>query len=306
MFIELPEGLVEEGFLPKEEAEEHCIQLMNSMYGNVDAALRRILEKTENLTSKEIRMIQSRSDPCVFYKRDQHGEPALIVTMTVDDCAVGGTIESIDWLLNKIEQKFTITQGGQIRKHLGVDYTWLIDENDDPYIEVWMEKKRESIVKAYENWKGKICKVRKTPSAPGSYLKKNQGEITNIKEYRSFEGKIMFDATKVCPKIVNATRELATHMSNPGEEHWKAMEHLVGYIRGTIGEPAMILHKPKEMRAVSFVDASNANGVERRSVSGELNTVGGMISAFSSRTQKTTSMSSAESEYVAACSAAQS
>ena len=59
---------------------------------------------------------------------------------------------------------------------------------------------------------------------------------------------------------------------------------------------------------VSFIDASYGNGCEgRRSVSDELHTgtVGGMITAFSSRTQETISMSSAESEYIAASSAAQ-
>ena len=41
-----------------------------SMYGNVDAALRWIVTKTEYLTSEDVGMIQSRADPCVFYKRD--------------------------------------------------------------------------------------------------------------------------------------------------------------------------------------------------------------------------------------------
>ena len=116
----------------------------------------------------------------------------------------------------------------------------------------------------------------------------------------------MFYATKVCPKIVNATQELAAHMSNPNQEHWKLMDHLIGYIKGTIGEPSMILRKPLELRCVSFVDASYGNTSEgRRSVSGEMHTVGGMISAFSSRSQRTVSLSSTESEYIAAGSAAQ-
>ena len=116
----------------------------------------------------------------------------------------------------------------------------------------------------------------------------------------------MFYATKVSPKIVNATRELATHMSNPNDEHWKAMGHLIGYLKSTVGQPSLIMRKPLELRCVSFVDASYGNGAEgRRSISGEMYTLGGMITSFSSRTQKTVSMSSAESEYIAASSAAQ-
>ena len=105
------------------------------MYGNVDAALRWIVLKTEYLTGPEIEMVQSRADPCIFYKRDEKGEAMLILAMTVDDCAVAGTPEAVNWLMNKIEKKFNITRGGTLRKHLGVDYKWKKDENHELYIE---------------------------------------------------------------------------------------------------------------------------------------------------------------------------
>ena len=91
MYIGLPEGLVELGFMSKEEADKHCILLQHSMYGNVDAALRWILMKTEYLTSKKIGMIQSRADPCVFFKKNEQGEAMLVIAMTVDDCAIAGS-----------------------------------------------------------------------------------------------------------------------------------------------------------------------------------------------------------------------
>ena len=208
--------------------------------------------------------------------------------------------------IKKIEGRFNITRGGKLRKHLGADYKWKRDENQEAYIEVWMERKRQDIIDSFEKLRGKPCKIRKTPASPGSVLRKNEGEVVNIEQYRSMVGKIMFYATKVSPKIVNTTRELATHMGNPNEDHWKMMEHLVGYIKGTLGQPSMILRKPKELRCVSYVDASYANSADcRKSVSGELHTVGGMITSFSSRSQRTISMSSAESEYIAASAAAQ-
>lgn len=230
----------------------------------------------------------------------------LIIAMTVDECAIAGTLKAINWLMDKIEKRFNITRVGTIRKHLGVDYKWLKDENGEPYMELWMERKRESIIESYEDMIGKKVKLRKTPGSPGSVLKKNDGKEIDIEKYRSIVGKLMFYGTKVYPKILNATRELATHMSNPGKEHWKAAGHLVGYMKGTLGKPAMILKKPKELRCVSYVDASYGNSSEgRRSVSGEIHTLGGTITSFCSRTQKTISMSSAESEYIAASGAAQ-
>ena len=96
MFIDLPPGIVELGFLTKEQAEEYCILLMHSMYGNVDAALRWITLKTEFMTSEEVGMTQSKADPCVFYKKSEEGKPILVVAITVDDCAVAGHPKAID------------------------------------------------------------------------------------------------------------------------------------------------------------------------------------------------------------------
>ena len=80
-----------------------------------------------------------------------------------------------------------------------------------------MERKREDIIKSYKEITKKTCKVRATPGEPGSTLKKNEGTAVNIEQHRSMVGKLMFYATKVCPNIVNATRELAAHISNPNE-----------------------------------------------------------------------------------------
>ena len=38
-------------------------------------------------------------------------------------------------------------------------------------------------------------------------------------------------ATKVGPTIYHSVRDLAAHMSNPGEPHWDALKCLVGYMK---------------------------------------------------------------------------
>jgi hypothetical protein len=40
----------------------------------------------------------------------------------------------------------------------------------------------------------------------------------------------MYYTTKLAPELSNVARELATHLSNPGKEHWKALERCVGYL----------------------------------------------------------------------------
>ena len=60
------------------------------------------------------------------------------------------------------------------------------------------------------------------------------------------------------------------------------------------------MKRPSNLQAVQYCDASYATDpVARRSVSGMIGTLGGMIVSWSSRTQKITTLSSTESEYIA-------
>ena len=71
-----------------------------------------------------MKMIQSKADPCLFFKLDDQEKLRLIVSITVDDCAITGKNEDIEWFMNGIEKRFKITRDGIITKHLGVEYEW--------------------------------------------------------------------------------------------------------------------------------------------------------------------------------------
>jgi hypothetical protein len=61
--------------------------------------------------------------------------------------------------------------------------------------------------------------------------------MVELDAYRSFFGKIMYYADMIAPEICNAVRELAGHLSNPGAEHWKALERCVRYLTETGTQP---------------------------------------------------------------------
>jgi hypothetical protein len=152
---------------------------------------------------------------------------------------------------------------------------------------------------------GTKAKVGATPGYPGTTLCKNTGATTNLEEYRSIVGKLMYYMTKIAPEICNATRELASHLSNPGEEHWKALERCVGYV---ISKPheGLTFRKPRELRSISDCDSDYAKcEIDRKSVSGRVNTLGGMTTNWTSKKQATVSLSSTEAEYQALSECAQ-
>lgn len=130
-------------------------------------------------------------------------------------------------------------------------------------------------------------------------MTKNTDSVVKLDNYRCMVGKILYYTTKIAPDCANAIRELSQHMSNPGIEHWQALDRLVGYMKGK-GEHTLIYRKPTEYRSISYVDLNYATNVEtRKSVTGMINTIGGMITHWSSKTQSTVTLSSTEAEYIA-------
>ena len=296
-YLEPPYILVLLGFLTEEEYRRVCIELQKGMYGQVDAALRFFIRFTKYLESDACDMVQSKADPCIFYKKDKEGNPIVIAAVTVDDCLIGGKPEDIETFMNDVEKEFNIVKEDTVRKHLGVDYEFYRDEYGDMCAKCTMDKKVKDIVKSYEEFIGAEAKVFQSPGAPNSVLDKNEGEVVDINEYRSFVGRIMFFSTKIGPKLSNAVRDLARHMSNPGDPHWKALGRAIGYMKGMTLN-GIIMRKPETLRCVSLCDADFAKDpITRRSVGGEIHTLGGCLTAFSSRGEKSISNSTAESEY---------
>jgi hypothetical protein len=81
--------------------------------------------------------------------------------------------------------------------------------------------------------------------------------LVELDAYISIVGKIMYYATKIAPDICNAVRELAGHLSNPGAEHWKALERCVRYLTATGTQP-LCLRKPRVLQSISRCDSDYA------------------------------------------------
>jgi hypothetical protein len=100
-------------------------------------------------------------------------------------------------------------------------------------------------------------------------------------------------------------RELATHLSNPGKEHWKALERCVGYL-SVHDNQGMIFRCPRNLQSISLCDSDYANDKkDRKSISERINTLGGMITNWTSKKQATPALSSTEAEYKAISECAQ-
>lgn len=201
-YIDLPPGLVELGFMTQEEFDKSCIELQGGMYGNVNAALLYFIRFTNYATSEEgLNLSQSKSDPCLFYRKKSDGRTEGAIVVYVDDCLIAGEKEFICEMKDKLKSKFGVVEDSQLRKLLGVRYEWdNLDDPEEAKVTMSMEDKAMEIINGYEKATGKVPRVYCTPGKPMEILEKHEGKPVNHSAYRSILRKLMFYVMKISPE----------------------------------------------------------------------------------------------------------
>ena len=158
--------------------------------------------------------------------------------------------------------------------------------------------------------------------------------------YREAVGSLLWVANGTRPDVAYAVSQVAKYMSNPGMEHWTAVKRIFRYLKGTselkltyngnkirsiIGFSRGVLPisrtpttttenvtnieqgmKRIKVDADIYVDADYAADIDsRRSITGYLFMLAGAPISWQSRQQVSVALSTMESEYMAACAAAQ-
>ena len=109
----------------------------------------------------------------------------------------------------------------------------------------------------------------------------------------------MYVMVCIRPNIAHAVGVVRRYMNNPSKEYWKAVQWILGYLRGTtshalcFGGSDIVLH--------GYVDADMRGDKEsRRSTIGYVFIVGVIVVSWISKLQKVVSLSTNESKYVVA------
>ena len=229
MYIEWPPGITQLKVIDENTKNNTCIELVKSMYGNVDAALRRMRIFTDIMITK-VGMTLSRADPCLFLQFNTDKKLQLLVAVYVDDVLIAGELTDIEKLKNAVKQVVNITDLGLLRKHCGIWYEWGYDPNGNKYLEANMNDFVQALIADYEKEFGMVSYVS-TPGKQNTVLSKNEETPHLLDKYRSFLGRLMYYVVKLAPDCANAGRELSQFMSNPNKTHWEAMTRIIGYLK---------------------------------------------------------------------------
>ena len=220
--------------MSQKEYDETCIELQGGMYSNMDAALLYFIRFKEYAKSKEgLNLTQSKTDPCLFFKKNEQGRTIGVIIIYVDDCVIAREKGFISEMKTKLKSEFGVVEDGTLRKLLGVRYKWEnLEDPGNAKVVMNMQDKAEDIIKCYESATGHTARVQKTPGKPKETLERHEGDPVKHKQYREVLGKLMFYVTKISPECSYPCGQLARQMHNPGPKHWEAMGRMIGYIKG--------------------------------------------------------------------------
>lgn len=145
------------------------------------------------------------------------------------------------------------------------------------------------------------------PLPSGIILTKNmapKGEDERVymldKPYHQLLGALMWAQAAMRPDLSFAVTLLAQFQSNPGPAHWKALLHVLAYVKGTLDY--QIVYSAElggSIKPLGYVDADYGGDLDmRRSTSGYIFMMAGGLVSWSSKHQQMVVLSTTEAEYM--------
>jgi hypothetical protein len=283
-----------QGYIDAEKPNEKCL-LRKCIYGLKQAP--RAWNEKFTPALLECGLCQSKSDPCLFVRRQQ-GE-SLIVIIYVDDTLVFyNNKTSFTKLANHLKQHFEIRILPATR-FVGVDIV------RDPVNHRIFLHQSSYAIKLLEKFKMANCNPKFTPSDPNVQLSKgtptkeaNPSSDPLLNRYREIIGGVMYLAVSTRPDMAQALNVLARFSEDPQNVHVTAAKHLLAYLKGTT-TCGLCFDANQPDNLLGYADADFAGDLDgRKSTSGYIFTMCGGPIAWSSRLQRSISQSTTEAEFV--------
>jgi hypothetical protein len=292
IFMDCPDGM--------EHEDDECLLLGKTIYGLVQSA-RRFFAKLKEVLVDKMGFEQCRSDPCLFIRRNELGV-CLIITH-IDDCFTVGTKLAISKTLQEIEgHGLSLTVEKELKDYLSTEIALSKDRKKAWIGQPHMVKKIEKVfgdeVKGLQKYK--------TPGTPGHGLVRPKTEEEKIPKekhsrYRSGVGMLLYLIKQSRPELGNAVRELTKCLDGANPAAYKEMLRVIKHVLDTKGRGLKIqpiVDKKGVWKIILFTDSDwSGDKDDRKSISGYMLFVNGVLIAWRSKGQKVVSLSSAEAEF---------
>jgi hypothetical protein len=116
--------------------------------------------------------------------------------------------------------------------------------------------------------------------------------------YHEAVGSLMYASLGTRPDISFAVQTLSRFAKNPGLAHWEAVKRVFRYLKGT--RELWLSYGGRKVDLEGYADADGSMMEDRRAISGYAFIVHGGAVSWSAKRQEIVSLSTTESEYIAA------
>lgn len=130
--------------------------------------------------------------------------------------------------------------------------------------------------------------------------KGNEGEPIHV-PYKEAVGSLLYLAVVSRPDLAFAVSAVSQHAENPRKIHWNAIKRILKYVKGTLDFGILFRKINSVIQLKAFSDADFAgNKSNRKSTTGYVVNLVEAPIAWGSQIQRSVSLSTTESEYIAA------
>jgi hypothetical protein len=283
------------------EDPEWVWELLKSCYGLKVAGLAWNLEvdnfmKTLNINGTTFK--PTVSDPCVYTHRDKRGKLDMVVDVHVDDFMYGGKPAVQQKFQKALGAKWKITSTGQVRRHLGVNYTW---SKDGKSVDMDQHDTIDDLLIHFNMTECRAVKVpcEKRLSKPKNPITPEEEEFMRDKRYNKGVGSLLWIARQTRPDLEWVTNHLSQFLSDPRPEHWALFIHVLRYLSGTRYFVFRYFRSPRKILMRTDSDWAPKEEEKRRSTSAYVSLWGNCALSWKSKKQDSTAESSAEAELIA-------
>ena len=295
IYMQQPEGF-------KAKGKEHMVcKLQRSIYGLKQASRSWNIRFDQAITSFGFE--KSPDEPCV-YKRIQAQKVVFLVLYVDDILLIGNDKQVLSGVKGWLHKQFDMKDLGEANYILGIK---LIRDRKNKLLALSQASYIDKILVRFNMENSKRGSL---PFRHGIHLSKEQSPKTPEQKermsripYASAVGSLMYAMLCTRPDICYAVGVVSRYQSDPGEEHWIAVKHILKYLRRT--RDYMLVYSSGSLETIGFTDSDFQGDIDsRKSTSGYVFTLYGGAVCWRSIKQTCVADSTTEAEYVAASEAA--
>lgn len=270
--------------------------LVKTLYGLKQAGRRwyqRLCEVMEKLGFRRCDV-----DQAVFYKHDVRG--ITIILVHVDDCTIAATsTDLVHEFKDSVRKHFEISDLGELHWLLGIE---IKRQREQRTLHISQRSYIDSLVRRYnlEDAKPVSIPLETNHNLSSSQSPSTPHEHAQMRDvpYREAVGSLMYASLGTRPDISFAVQTLSRFAHNPGLPHWNAVKRIIRYLVGT--REYWLTYGGDKQELVGYGDADGSMAEDRKAITGYAFLLNGGAVSWSAKRQEIISLSTTESELVAA------